>query len=116
MSNLVVNYLKIATLNLSLGLKFKKDLIKDLLQKNDIDILLMQETEIEFGYDLKLLNIPGYRIGVEINEKKSGVATYQKNSIKYFRRFEMEGENNHLQIFDIVNNKSRKKRIIKVSV
>ena len=50
-------FLKIATLNLCLGLKFKKDLVKSLLQTHDIDILLMQETELEADFDCELLNI-----------------------------------------------------------
>ena len=68
--NMIGIFLKIATLNLCLGLKSKKDMVKDLLQKKDIDILLMHETEIESGFDIELLNIPGYRLEVEINEKK----------------------------------------------
>ena len=43
--------LKVATLNLCLGLKNKKDLVKSLLIENDIDVLCMQETEIESGLD-----------------------------------------------------------------
>ena len=39
--------LKIATLNLCLGLKFKKDFVKNILLENEIDILLVQETELE---------------------------------------------------------------------
>ena len=47
----VNNSLKIATLNLCLGLKFKKDLVKEILQTNKIDILSLQETELENGFD-----------------------------------------------------------------
>ena len=43
--------LKIATLNLCLGLKFKKDLVKNILYGNEIDVLLIQETEIEKDFD-----------------------------------------------------------------
>ena len=59
--------LKIATLNLCLGLKNKKDLIKDILLSNDIDILLMQETEIESDINCELLKIPGYILEMENN-------------------------------------------------
>ena len=62
--------LKIATLNLCLGLKFKKDLIKNILLENEIDILLMQETEIEKDFDCELLNIPGYCFEFEANDTK----------------------------------------------
>ena len=46
--------------NLCLGLKNKKELIKNLLSDNDIDILALQETELECNFDCKLLSIPGY--------------------------------------------------------
>ena len=65
MSNVILG-----TLNLCLGLKFKKDLVKGLLTENEIDILAMQETEIENGLDEKLLNIPGYNLEMEKNSGK----------------------------------------------
>ena len=49
--------IKIATLNLCLGLKNKRDLIKDILVRNKIDILALQETELEPSLDLNLVNI-----------------------------------------------------------
>ena len=60
--------LKIATLNLCLGvpclgLKSKKAEIKELIQKNNIDILSLQEVELEHDYDCTLLNFRGYNIG-----------------------------------------------------
>ena len=45
--------IKIATLNLCLGLKNKKLLVKKLLEENDIDILCMQETEVRKDIDHK---------------------------------------------------------------
>ena len=44
--NMVRNLLRIATLNLCLGLKYKKDLVKEILLTNEIDILSLQETEL----------------------------------------------------------------------
>ena len=81
--------LKIATLNLCLGLKFKKDLVKNILYGNEIDVLLIQETEIEKDFDCVLLNIPGYKLELEVNDTKSRVGTYIKNSIKYERCTEL---------------------------
>ena len=43
---MMAKQLKVATLNLCLGLKNKKDLVKELLMSNEIDILAMQEIEI----------------------------------------------------------------------
>ena len=98
--------LKIATLNLCLGLKFKKDLVKNILLENEIDILLMQETEIENDFDCEMLNIPGYRFEFETNDVK------RRDTIKYKRCLELEGNNNHLLIMDVENGMKMKKRII----
>ena len=106
--------LKIATLNLCLGLKYKKDLVKEILLKNDIDILMMQEIEIESGFDCELLNIPGYSFEFETNNVKRRVGSYIKNSIKYDRCYLLEGENNHLLIINIDNGLKKAKRIINV--
>ena len=38
--------INISTINLCLGLKNKKLLIKKMLEENEIDVLCMQETEI----------------------------------------------------------------------
>ena len=44
------NILKIATLNLCLGLKNKKLDVENLLSENKINILCLQEVEIESNY------------------------------------------------------------------
>ena len=60
--------IKIATLNLCLGLKNKKDLVKDILLQNQIAVLsLLQETEIEKTVDKNLLRIPGFNLELENN-------------------------------------------------
>ena len=104
--------LKIATLNLCLGLQHKKDLVKNLLISNDLDILSMQETEVNENFDLNLLGIPGYILEIESNDTKSRVGYYIKDNIKYNRRHDLEGRNNHLVIVDIKNMKTNEKRII----
>ena len=97
-----------------LGLKFKKDLVKNILLEKEIDILLMQEIEIEKDFDFELLNIPGYSFECETNDVKKRVGTYVKNTIKYTRHFELEGENNHLLIIDVENGMKIKKRFINI--
>ena len=52
--------LKIATLNLCLGLKYKKLMVEQIINSNKIDILCLQEVELEFGFSENLLSIPGY--------------------------------------------------------
>ena len=65
-----------------LGLKFKKDLVKNILLENNIQILCMQEVEVESGFDESLLGIPGYNIEVEKNSIKARVAIYIDERIK----------------------------------
>ena len=60
-----LNNLKIGTLNLCLGLKNKKDLVKAILIENNIDILCMQETEVEHDFNCNLLSIPGFVLEME---------------------------------------------------
>ena len=96
--------LKIATWNLCLGLFNKVDYVKNCLQKHNIDVLGLQETEIKPDVPLKTLHIPGYSIEVEKNLSKKRVAIYVSNRIKYRRRHDLEAENTHLIILDIGNN------------
>ena len=89
--------LKIATLNLCLGLKLKKDLVKNILSTNDIDVLSMQETELESDFDCELLNIPGYKFKHETNDFKKIGGMYIKNTIKYERCPAFEGQNSQVK-------------------
>ncbi len=93
--------LNIATWNLCLSLFHKKDYVRNLLYENNIDILNLQETELGPDIDLNNLNIKGYVLEVETNEKKKRVATYIKTSVQYKRRNDLEKPNLHLIILDI---------------
>ena len=67
---MIINYniekdIKIATLNLCLGLKFKKLMVEQILNEHDIDIFCMQEVEVENGYDVNLLNLRGFDLEIE---------------------------------------------------
>ena len=62
---------KIATLNLCLGLKTKKEEVKRLIIENNIDILCVQESEIIKGYPTELLTFKGYNYENETNDLKS---------------------------------------------
>ena len=70
---------------------------------NEIDILCMQETEIENGFNIELLRIPGFILELESNQHKSRTATYIRNNIPYKRRTELEGVNSHIVIIDLLN-------------
>ena len=93
--------LKIATWNLCLGLFHKKDYVRTLLHENEIDLLTLQETELSPELQLENLQIKGYTIEVENNNKKRRVAIYVKNSITYKRRLDLERENLHVIILDV---------------
>ena len=67
---------KIASLNLCLGLKFKKQMVEQILLENTIDILCLQEVEVENGFDLDLLSLRGFDLEMENNEVKSRAGIY----------------------------------------
>ncbi len=93
--------MRIATWNLCLGLFHKKDYVRTLLYKKNIDILTLQEAELSPDLQLENLQIKGYSIEVENNNKKRRVAIYIKNSISYKRRVDLEKESLHVIILDV---------------
>ena len=99
--NQMIMNLKIATLNLCLGLKNKKFMIEKMLYESKIDILCLQEVEVEHGFDVKLLSIRGYDFLMEKNSVKSRNGIYVSNSIHSTRKTDLEGINSHLVIIDI---------------
>ena len=106
---MMAKQLKVATLNLCLGLKNKKDLVKELLMSNEIDILAMQEIELESNFDCNLLSIPGFTLETENTRNKKRVGIYIRNNVKYERCTLLEEEDNNLVIIDvIVENISRR--------
>ena len=48
-----------SSLNLCQGLQLKKNLVKELIKHEQIDVLCMQETQINFNIDHNLLSFPG---------------------------------------------------------
>jgi exonuclease III len=68
----------------------------------NLDICCLQETEIDIFLNAELLSFPGYAIEVENNDIKRRVAIYVSNRIKYRRRNDLEGSNNHFVIIDLV--------------
>ena len=94
--------IKIGTLNLCLGLPNKKELVKNVIFQEEIDILCLQETEIEINIDHNLLSFPGFNYESETNTVRSRVGCYVKSSISYVRRRDLEGFNSHLIILDVI--------------
>ena len=58
----------------------------------------MQEIEIDSGFDEKILNIPGYILETENDDLKKRNDFYIRNTLKYSRKNNLEGRNNHLVI------------------
>ena len=104
--------IKIATLNLCLGLKNKKDEVKRLIKENEIDILCLQETEISSNYPTQLLSFGGFNYESECNNVKSRCGIYISNEIKYVRRSDVEIANMHIIVIDLKD--KHKTRIINV--
>ena len=76
--------IKIATLNVCLGLTNKKDLISDILNVNKIDILCIQESEIE-NINVSFLGIKNYVLEISNCTPKSRTCVYIKENIPYKR-------------------------------
>ena len=68
--------IKIGTLNLCLGLANKKNIVKQLIIEEKIDILCLQETELNINLNHDLLSFPTYCFESEINKNKSRVGDY----------------------------------------
>ena len=102
--------IKIATLNLCLGLRSKKDEVKRLVIDNEIDVLCVQETEIPNDYPVELLTFKGYGYESELNCVKSRCGIYVSNKVSYLRRHDLEVINMHVMIIDL--NDKNQSRII----
>ena len=56
-----------------MGLKSKKLQVQNLIKTTDIDILLLQETEIQANYGTNILTFAGFNFEAETNTEKSRV-------------------------------------------
>ena len=86
----------IASLNLCLGLRCKKEAVKNIILDNQIDILCLQETEIPVDYPSNLLTFKGFDFENEINNVKSRCGIYISNNVSHVRRIELELPNKHV--------------------
>ena len=104
--------IKLATWNICLGLKTKKDYIYDTLNQMNIDICLLQEVEIAKDYQQSLLTSKNFKIEVESNDIKSRSAIIIRDNVNYTRRSDIEGKNLGIVIIDL--NGHEKFRVINV--
>ena len=94
---------KIATLNLCLGLKNKRLEVERLMINNNVDIMCLQEVEIEKDYNFNALNLNNYCLEVENNSVKARVGMFISNNVNYKRMHQLEGINSHIIIIDITD-------------
>ena len=94
--------LRIASWNLCLGLQNKRDLVLNELNKNDIDLCCLQETELGPNYPTNILSSSDFELEVEDNDIKKRVGIYINTRIKYMRRLDLEERNTHLIIIDLM--------------
>lgn len=86
------NQLRICTWNVCLGLKYKLDYVKELLTKNSIDILCIQEAEIKTDDNVSALEIPDFNIELECVSGSNTICTvmYIRSSVHYKRQTDLE--------------------------
>ena len=68
--------LKIATWNLCLGLRNKRDYVSKMINEHKLDIVCLQETDIEQNYPLNILSFKGYDFLTENNSNKARAGIY----------------------------------------
>jgi exonuclease III len=90
----------------------KKNVVKELIKEENIDILCLQETELDSNLNHDLLSFPQYCFESEINDYRSRVGIYIRDNINYIRRTDLEGANNHIVILDVES--KRKLRLITI--
>ena len=95
--------INIATWNLCLGIANKKDTVTSYLTFNNIQVCCLQETEIPMSFPEKILNCGGYNIELEMNTVKKRSGIYIQKDIKYVRRLDLEKENHHIVIIDVMS-------------
>ena len=104
--------LKISTWNVCLGLINKKDTVTETLNREGISICCLQETEIPMNFSEEILYCNNYNLELEMNNTKKRVGIYVAKSVNYIKRKDLERENLHIVIIDILGN--RPTRIINV--
>ena len=90
----------------------KKNVVKELIKEENIDILCLQETELDSNLNHDLLSFPQYCFESEINNDRSRVGIYIRDNINYIRRTDLEGDNNHIVVLDVES--KRKLRLITI--
>jgi exonuclease III len=79
----------------------KMDYVKAILNEKRLDILFLQETVIPDGYNMSLLNMPGFKLDCELKStgNKIRLVCYIHEKISFKRQF--EEENSHVILLRI---------------
>ena len=93
--------INISTLNLCLGLPNKKDNVTEMLERNNVKICCLQETEIPNNFPIKMLNSGGYSMELESNSDKIRAGIDLKSDLKYVRRNDLEKKDFPIVIVDV---------------
>ena len=93
--------MNVGTWNICLGLKSKKDYVKEKIKELNLDVCCIQECEIKKDYNKDILSFRNYNIEVENNSLKSRCCIYIKNNLQYKRRDDLEGIDNNIVILEL---------------
>ena len=77
--------INVCTWNLCLGLQYKLRYVEEILIKEDIDVLCLQETELKKGLDMTVLNIKGYDLETDSAADTIRTSVYIKSTLNYER-------------------------------
>ena len=94
----------IGSLNLCLGLPNKKDSVIEILKNDNVSICCLQEVEVQINFPEKVLSCGGYNLELEQNTSKKCAGIYLKQDLNYTRRTDLEKENFHVVVIDVVLN------------
>ena len=87
-----------------MGLKNKKDYIYQVINEEEIDICLLQETEILKDYPIELLSAKNFKIKPETALSKARTAIIIRDGINYERKREIEKTDCGIVIIDVFAN------------
>ena len=93
--------IKVATWNICLGLKNKKDYVYEKLIQEKIDICALQEVEVVKTCPHSLLTSKDYTIEIEQTGTKARNAFVINKRINYTRRFDLEANDSSIVIIDV---------------
>ena len=93
--------INVCTWNLCLGLQYKLNYVRDILIKDDVDILCLQETEIDEGLDMDILKINGYELETDLADNIIRTAVYIKTTLNYERMIN-SGLNQNIIVLKII--------------